>query len=128
MYVEEKEGILSAGALEPGNFVSMDQFIVKTPGRLPTGYGWEGHENRYHGGTIFNDAVSGAIWVENQVSLGAGETIEAKLHFEQWLRGLPGSKCNTIGVTMECSLSRSLLSSASLRIRNNLSLVLGPST
>ena len=87
-YVEEKEGILSAGALEPGDFVSMDQFIVKTPGRLPTGYGREGHENRYHGGTIFNDAVSGAIWVENQVSLGAGETIEAKLRFEQWLREL----------------------------------------
>ena len=36
----------------------------------------------------FNDAVSGAIWVENQVSLGAGETIEAKLRFEQWLREL----------------------------------------
>ena len=40
-YVEEKEGILSAGALEPGDFVSMDQFIVKTP--WPIAYGiWSG--------------------------------------------------------------------------------------
>ena len=86
--IKEKEGILSAGAVEPGDFVSMDQFICKTPGRLPTGYGREHPSNRYHGGTIFNDAVSGTIWVENQVSLGAGETIESKLRFEQWLREL----------------------------------------
>ena len=36
-YNEEREGICSANALEPGDFVSMDHFIVKTPGRLPTG-------------------------------------------------------------------------------------------
>ncbi len=56
----------------------MDQFVSGTPGRLFTGYGHEAHHNRFHGGTIFNDAASGAIWVEHQVSLGAGETICAK--------------------------------------------------
>jgi len=55
------------------------------PGHLPTGYGQEGINNRYHGGTIFNDAATGGIWVENQVSLGAGETITSKKKFEQWL-------------------------------------------
>ncbi len=32
-----------------------------------------------------NDAASGAIWVEHQVSLDAGETICAKEQFEEWL-------------------------------------------
>lgn len=63
----------------------MDQFIVKTPGRLPTGFGREGIDNRFHGGTIFNDAATGTIFVENQVSLGAGETLMSKAIFEQWL-------------------------------------------
>jgi hypothetical protein len=31
----------------------MDQYVVKTPGRLPTGYGRESHTNMFHGGTIF---------------------------------------------------------------------------
>ena len=34
---------------------------------------------------MFNDAVSGAIWFENQVSNCGGEMIESKLCFEQWL-------------------------------------------
>ena len=63
----------------------MDQFICKTPGRLLEGFGREGDNKRFHGGTIFNDAATGLIWVENQVSLGAGETILAKELFEQWL-------------------------------------------
>ena len=83
--VKEKEGILAANACQPGDMVSTDQFVCKTPGRLPTGYGREGAANRYHGGTIFNDAASGVIWVENQVSLGAGETIQSKTRFEEWL-------------------------------------------
>ena len=81
--VKEKEGILSAEQYKPGDFVSMDQYISKTPGRLPIGYGQEGPDNKYHGGTIFNDALSGIINVENQVWIGAGETIASKLRFEQ---------------------------------------------
>ena len=66
----------------------MDQYISKIPGRLPTGYGQEGPDSTYHGGTIFNDAASGIIHVENQVSMGTGETIASKLRFEQWLYDL----------------------------------------
>ena len=83
--IMEKQGILSANQYEPGDHVSMDQFVSQTTGRLPTGYGRERPENRYHGGTIFNDAATGIIWVENQISLGAGETIMSKHSFEQWL-------------------------------------------
>ena len=39
----------------------------------------------YQGGTIYNDAASGLIWVENHVSLGASETIMGKERFKQWL-------------------------------------------
>ena len=83
--IKEKEGILAAEKMKPGELVSMDQYVVKTPGRLYEGYGREGVENRFHGGTIFHDAASGVIRVENQVSLGAGETIGSKERFEEWL-------------------------------------------
>ena len=39
----------------------------------------------YHGGTIFHNAASKYIHVENQVSLGVGETVHSKLKFEEWL-------------------------------------------
>jgi hypothetical protein len=63
----------------------MDQFVSGTPGWLFSGYGSEAQHNWFHGGTIFNDTASGAIWVEHQISLGAGETICAKERFEEWL-------------------------------------------
>jgi hypothetical protein len=83
--VEEKAGILSANQFQVRDLVSMDQFVSGTPGQLFSGYGHEAQHNRFHGGTIFNDAASGAIWVEHQVSLGAGETICAMERFEEWL-------------------------------------------
>jgi hypothetical protein len=48
----------------------MDQFVSGTPGRLYSGYGREAPQNRFQGGTIINDAASGA--------LGAGVTIGSK--------------------------------------------------
>ena len=65
--------------------MSTDQFVCRTPGQLPSGYGREGCNGRFHGGTIYNDAASGLIWVENQVSLGASKTIMGKGRLEQWL-------------------------------------------
>ncbi len=67
------------------DFVSIDQFICMTPGCLLTGYGQESQDRCFQGGTIFNDAASGLIWVENQVSLGADEMIMGKVCFKQWL-------------------------------------------
>ena len=79
------EGAISCNQLEVGAFVSTNQFVCRTPGRLPSGYGREGTNSRFHGGTIYNDPTSGLIWVENQVSLGDSETIMGKERFEQWL-------------------------------------------
>ena len=83
--VPESAGALSREKVEVGDFVSMDQYVVRTPGRLPTGYGREPDTSKFHGGTIFRDAASKIIHVENQVSLGAGDTIQAKIRFEDWL-------------------------------------------
>eukprot|EP00956_Cyclotella_meneghiniana_P015029 scaffold22790_cov42-Cyclotella_meneghiniana.AAC.1 len=83
--IPENAGALSRDQYCTGDFVSLDQYIVKTPGRLPTGYGKESYTNMFHGGTIFRDAASKYIHVQNQVSLGAGETVNAKMAFEEWL-------------------------------------------
>ena len=42
-------------------------------------------DRRFQGGTIYNDAALGLIWVENQVSFGANETVMGKARFVQWL-------------------------------------------
>ena len=81
----EAIGALTRDKYNVGDFVSLDQYVVKTPGRLPSGYGQESNVNMFHGGTIFRDAASKIIHVENQVSLGAGETLASKVSFEQWL-------------------------------------------
>jgi hypothetical protein len=59
--VKEKAGILSANQYQVRDLVSMDQFVSGTPGWLFSGHGREAQYNRFHDGTIFNDAASGAI-------------------------------------------------------------------
>ncbi len=84
--LEDHEGAITRDQYEVGDSVSTDQFICKTLGRLPTGYGRESQDRRFQGGTIYNDAASGLIWVKNQVSLGANKTVMGKAHFKQWLK------------------------------------------
>jgi len=83
--LEDREGAITRDRYEVGDFVSTDQFICKTPGHLPTGYRRESQNRHFQGSTIYNDAASGLIWVENQVSLGANITVMGKACFEQWL-------------------------------------------
>ena len=83
--IPEKEGLLSRNKYEAGDFVSADQFVVNTPGRLLNGFGKESSREKLHGGTIFQDAATGIIWVECQVLLGAGGTLMSKMPFEEWL-------------------------------------------
>ena len=59
--VPEKKGTLSRDKYEVGDFMSTNKFVVKTSGRLPSGFGRERHNNRFHGGTIYNDAASRLI-------------------------------------------------------------------
>jgi hypothetical protein len=49
-------------------------------------------DQHFQGGTIYNNAASGLIWVENLVSLGANETVMGKACFEQWLRNMSYSE------------------------------------
>jgi hypothetical protein len=63
--VEEEAGNLSANQYQVGDLVSMDQFVSGTPCWLFSAYGCEPQHNWFHGGTIFNDAALGAIWVEH---------------------------------------------------------------
>jgi hypothetical protein len=49
------------------------------------GFGHKNAHDKLQGCTIFQDSATGIIWVESQVSLGAGETIMSKLQFEEWL-------------------------------------------
>jgi hypothetical protein len=66
----------------PGDCISMDQFVCAQPGRLPHTKGKEKTEDKFHGGTIFVDHSSGFIFVHNQVSLRSGETLVGKQLFE----------------------------------------------
>jgi len=99
--LEDHEGAITRDQYEVGDSVSTDQLICKTPKRLPTGYGRESQDRRFQGGTIYNDAASGLIWVENQVSLGANETVMGKARFKQWLWDQCVSEVNIIMVTIQ---------------------------
>ena len=83
--VPSKTGILAKDKYEPGDFISTDQYIVRTPGRLLSGYGREALHNCFQGGTIYQDAASKLVRVQNQVSLGTGETTIGKSAFEDWI-------------------------------------------
>ena len=63
--IEDHERALMRDTYKVGDFVSTDQSICKTPGRLPTEYGRESQYRQFSGNIIFNDAASGLIWVKN---------------------------------------------------------------
>ena len=72
---------------EVGYFVSTNKFICKNPGQLPTGYVKDSSDRHFKGGTIYNDAASGLICVENQVSIGSNKTVMGNSRFEKWFWG-----------------------------------------
>ena len=78
--VASQQHVLSRDKYEPGDMISTDQYTVKTPGRLFKGYGREAQHNSFHGGTIYQDAASNLVRCQNQVSMGAGETVQGKVH------------------------------------------------
>jgi hypothetical protein len=70
--------------LQPGDCISVDQYASSVPGRLPNTMGKEPSKLKYHGGTIFVDHASSFIYLVNQTSLRAGETLQSKLAFERF--------------------------------------------
>ena len=51
--VRSAERAISRDKYQSGDFVSMDQYVVNNPGRLPTGYGKKSDTNMFHDDTIF---------------------------------------------------------------------------
>ena len=80
--------ILSKEQLYPGQKVSMDHFVVTTPGRLFTSYGNESFEKQFKGGIVFKDHASSYTHVEPVVNFTASEAIRAKRVFERDLASM----------------------------------------
>lgn len=55
------KGALKKDKLEPGDGVAVDQFVVKTGGRLFNTRGREKEEDRFKEGTIFVDMASSTL-------------------------------------------------------------------
>jgi hypothetical protein len=92
-----KEFVLGANNLAPGDCVSVDQYESSIRGHIPNSRGEEAFGNKYAGGTIFYDHASGLIRCIHQVSLWASDTIMAKIslnekqgYVEFWLHLIMG--------------------------------------
>jgi hypothetical protein len=77
------EKLLSKEVLIPGQKVSMDHFIVSSPGRLFSSRGREASDKMYKGGVIFVDHASGYVHIEPVVNFTAGKALRAKRAFER---------------------------------------------
>ena len=76
------EKLLSKDIFFPGQKVSMDHFIVTTPGRLFSSRGRESDDRMYKGGMIFYDHASKYVHIEPVVNFTTGEALRAKRTFE----------------------------------------------
>ena len=79
---QPKDKQLSKEVLIPGQKVSMDHFIVSTPGRLFTSRGSEPLDRLFKGGVIFKDHATGRVFVEPVVNFTAEEALRAKRAYD----------------------------------------------
>jgi hypothetical protein len=84
MKVDDRDMILKVDKLEPGDQVSIDQYVSTIRGRLLHTKGKEKADEKLNGGTMFVDHATGFVFLQNQVSLNSGETITAKQAFERF--------------------------------------------
>jgi len=80
--VDKSEGALKRTHLRAGDSVSVDHFESRLHGRNYTSFG-RGITDKYVGGCIFVDHMSGRIKVEHQLGFSSSETIRAKQSFEK---------------------------------------------
>ena len=80
---QHNKGVLKREKLQPGDLVFSDQYVSSLPGQNFNTCGQELCHQGFHGGTIFCDAASGYMFLQNQVGFTAAETIETKLAFER---------------------------------------------
>ena len=77
------EMMIRSEDLQPGDCVSVDQYVCNEKGRLPHTKGKEKDVKRYCGGFIAVDHASGFVHMNHQVSLYGGETVKCKNRFEK---------------------------------------------
>jgi hypothetical protein len=77
-------GGITHDKLEPGDEIAVDQFEVTKRGRLFKSGGREKDTDKFCGGTLFIDVATGLTKAYFQVSLGASDTIRAKVDFERF--------------------------------------------
>jgi hypothetical protein len=78
----KKVNALVCDDLKPGDGVSLDQYVSSVPGRLARTYGKEKNCDKLIGGAIFVDHATGRVFVYNQVSARAGDTLIGKNKYE----------------------------------------------
>ena len=76
------EGALKRTHLRAGDSVSVEHFESRLRGRTYTSFG-KGINDKYVGGCIFVDHMSGRLKVEHQLGFSSTETIRAKQSFEK---------------------------------------------
>ncbi len=84
--IPSRDGVLKAGILQPGQVVSSDQFTSSERGRREDTRGKEQENEKYGYGTIFVDTATSYMFVRNQITTTAAETLRAKHAFEQEAR------------------------------------------
>ena len=84
--VKDRENVLKANNLLPGQRISVDHFICHTRGRLLDSAGKTKEDDMYRGGCLFVDHASGFIFVEHQVTINTHSTLKAKKNFEDTCR------------------------------------------
>ena len=89
----ENEGVLVKGKYIPGDLVFTDQLVSSLTGRYYNDKGQQNTNYLYRGATIFWDAASHFIYLNNQVGFTAYETIESKVKFER--------EANSVGVKVK---------------------------
>jgi hypothetical protein len=84
--VPGKRGGLATDKLQPGQTVSIDQYMSSSHGRLAHTKGKESKSKKFTGGTLFADHATLYIHCTNQVSLRVGETLKGKNAFEKYVK------------------------------------------
>ena len=79
----EMEMAICREALKPGDCISLDQFESSVRGCLPDTYGKEPSSSQLVGGTLAMDHASGYVFLRNQQTLRAGDTVRSLREFEK---------------------------------------------
>ena len=85
--VKDRQGVIDAEQLLPGQRVSVDHFICSTRGRTFESRGRGSQHSMYLGGCIFVDSASNFVDVQLQTHLNTHSTLKAKQAFEEMCAG-----------------------------------------